>query len=110
MKLLFDHNLSPKLVNRLSAEFPGSTHVSSEGLDQASDDEIWDFAKANGLTIVTKDADFGDMQLLRGFPPKVLWLQTGNCTTQYLEDLIRQEQLAIVAFESDPKLGTMTLS
>jgi predicted nuclease of predicted toxin-antitoxin system len=110
MKLLFDHNLSPKLVGRLSAEFPGSTHVSMHGLDQAMDDEIWDFAKANGLTIVTKDADFSDMQLLQGFPPKVLWLQSGNCTTKYIEDLIRKEQPAIEAFGLDPKVGTMTLS
>ena len=110
MKLLFDHNLSPKLVNRLSAEFPGSTHVSMHGLDQAMDDEIWDFAIKNGLTIVTKDADFSDMQLLRGFPPKVLWLQTGNCTNRYLEDLLRQEQPAIEVFGSNPKIGTMTLS
>jgi len=110
MKLLFDHNLSPKLVNRQSAEFPGSSHVSMHALDQALDDDIWNFAKTNGFTIVTKDADFSDMQLLRGFPPKVLWLQTGNCTSKYLEDLLRQEHAAIKAFGSDPKVGTMTSS
>ena len=32
MKLLFDQNLSPKLVNRLADLFPGSGHVQSVGL------------------------------------------------------------------------------
>jgi predicted nuclease of predicted toxin-antitoxin system len=110
MKLLFDHNISPKLVNRLAAEFPGSTHVSLHALDRASDDEIWEFAKTNNLVIVTKDADFGDIEVLRGFPPKVLWLQLGNCTNQHIEDLLRSEQSAIEAFGKDQSVGTMALT
>jgi len=38
MKLLFDQNLPPKLVNRLADLFPGSSHVQSIRLDCASDD------------------------------------------------------------------------
>ncbi len=44
MKLLFDQNLSPKLVNRLADLFPGSIHVLSVGLDCADDDRIWEYA------------------------------------------------------------------
>ena len=51
MKLLFDQNLSPKLVNRLSNLFPGSSHVQSPALDCADDDLIWEHARLNGFAI-----------------------------------------------------------
>jgi len=37
MKLLFDHNLSPRLVHHLGAVFPSSTHVYYLGLDLVED-------------------------------------------------------------------------
>jgi predicted nuclease of predicted toxin-antitoxin system len=59
LKLLFDANLSPKLVGRLARLFPQSQHVFDTGLARfASDEAIWDYAKANGLTIVSADSDF----------------------------------------------------
>jgi predicted nuclease of predicted toxin-antitoxin system len=57
MKLLFDQNLSPKLVNRLADLFPGSSHVQSVGLDCGDDDPVWEHARLNGFAIVTKDED-----------------------------------------------------
>jgi predicted nuclease of predicted toxin-antitoxin system len=36
MKLLFDENLSHRLVAQLGAEFPGSVHVRDVGLAPAS--------------------------------------------------------------------------
>jgi predicted nuclease of predicted toxin-antitoxin system len=72
MKLLFDNNLSHKLVQRLSDIFPGSSHVMREQLDESNDQEIWLFARKNGFTIVTKDSDFNELRLLQGFPPKVI--------------------------------------
>jgi len=84
--------------------------VAMHGLDQATDDTIWNFARANGLTIVTKDADFPDIEVLRGFPPKGLWLQIGNCTNDEIEGLLRNQLLSIEAFGADPSVRTMTLS
>ena len=40
MRLLFDHNLSPKLVRRLADLYPDSTHVTDAGLDRATDIEL----------------------------------------------------------------------
>jgi predicted nuclease of predicted toxin-antitoxin system len=57
MKLLFDQNLSPELVNRLADLFPGSSHVQAVVLDCADDDQVWEHARLNGFAIVTKDAD-----------------------------------------------------
>ncbi len=47
----------------------------------ASDIEIWEFAKMNHFIIVTQDSDFNDLYLLKGFPPKILWFQTSNLRT-----------------------------
>src|SRR5213593_4048314 len=63
MKLLFDQNVSPKLVNRLADLFPGSSHVQSVGLDCASDDQVWEHARLNGFALVTKDADCNNLSV-----------------------------------------------
>jgi predicted nuclease of predicted toxin-antitoxin system len=82
MKLLFDHHLSPRLANRLGELFPDSSHVYLHSLDQADDRTVWEFARQHGFTLVTRDSDFSDLSALRGFPPRVLWLRIGNCTTR----------------------------
>lgn len=89
MRLLFDQNLSPVLVIRLSDLFPGSTHVSLVGLETAHDDAVWTYARTHGYMIVTKDADFDDIGVLRGFPPKLVLLRLGNCTTRQVEATLR---------------------
>lgn len=109
MKLLFDQNLSPKLVNRLADLFPDSAHVQSAGLECATDDAIWEYARLNSFAVVTKDEDYNDLSVLRGVPPKVLWLQTGNCTTAQVEALFRARFADIDAFEQDPDIGTLVL-
>jgi len=80
LKLLFDENLSPRLARRLADLYPDSSHVEDCGLLSASDDEVWDFARENGFVIVSKDSDFSERSVLRGSPPKVIWLRIGNCT------------------------------
>ena len=109
MKLLFDQNLSPSLVRHLAAEYPGSAHVSALGLDQALDIAVWTFARDHGFAIVTKDADFSDMSVLRGFPPKIVWLRLGNCATRDIEILLRLHKATIDALEHDPNIGTIEL-
>lgn len=54
MKLLFDENLSPKLVANLSDVFPDSAHVSRLGLGSASDREVWEYARQHGYTARTQ--------------------------------------------------------
>jgi predicted nuclease of predicted toxin-antitoxin system len=95
--LLFDQHLSPRLVGRLMDVFPGSVHVSEAGLAQALDRAVWEYARANNLLLVSKDADFGELGLLLGFPPKVAWTRHGNCTTGAIEDLLRDNRDTIEA-------------
>lgn len=40
MKLLYDHNLSPRLIERLSDIFPDGQHVALIGLETATDDQV----------------------------------------------------------------------
>ena len=48
MKLLLDQNLSRHLVRHLRDVFPESEHVSDLGLDGATDEEIWEYAREHG--------------------------------------------------------------
>ena len=85
MKLLFDHNLSYKLVGRLADLFPDSEHVRNVNLHEADDRTVWEYARANGFAIVSKDEDFHQLSFLYGAPPKVVWVRLGNCTTADIE-------------------------
>ena len=109
MKLLFDQNLSPRLVKQLVDLFPNSNHVFPLGLDQAEDIEVWEYAKLNDFVLVTKDADFGDISILRGFPPKVIWIRRGNCKTSHIEQILRDNFNIVEQFETDQTLGLITL-
>ena len=89
MKLLFDENLSPQLVPVLRDLYPGSAHVHECGLGSAADVAIWEYAKASGFTIVSKDSDFEERSVLSGAPPKIIWVRTGNCSSVEVESLLR---------------------
>jgi predicted nuclease of predicted toxin-antitoxin system len=109
MKLLFDQNLSSRLPARLADLHPGSDHVQNVGLDQATDEDVWDYARANGFAIVTKDGDYPNLVALRGHPPKVLWLRMGNGTTRQVEAAIRTNDAAVQAFAADPSVGVLEI-
>lgn len=109
MKLLFDHNLSPRLVKRLADLYPDSTHLHLLGLDRADDEVVWELARREDFLIVTKDADFSDLCMMRGFPPKVIWIRLGNCETQAVEAILRRRHDKIEALESDEVIGVLTL-
>ncbi len=110
MKLLFDENLSPKLPNRLRDLFPNSLHVRDVGMKATIDPMVWDYAKDNDLTIVSKDSDMHDLSLVFGNPPKVIWLRLGNCSTLQVENLLRREFRAMELFYSDETLSLLALS
>ena len=89
MKLLLDENLSPRLPRVLGDLFPDSLHVEDAGLDESADEIIRRYAVEHGLAIVTKDAEFAEHCLVKGAPPKVVWIRRGNCSTATVESLLR---------------------
>jgi len=109
VRLLFDHNLSPRLVNLLADIYPDSNHVFPLGLDQVPDKEIWEYAKQEGFLVVTKDADFSDLCILLGFPPKVIWIRRGNCRTSDIEAMLRRHFDNIKNLNEDQVMGVLTL-
>ena len=89
MKLLFDQNLSHRLVSVLASEYPDSVHVRDVGLSAA---------------------DFQQRALLYGHPPKVVWVRLGNCTTSAVAGLLRARQGDVLAFEADATAALLVLS
>ena len=85
MKLLFDENLSSRLVELLAADFPGCTHIEILGMRGAADTVVWNYAREHGYTIVSKDNDFRQRAFLDGPPPKVVWLSVGNAGTGLIQ-------------------------
>jgi predicted nuclease of predicted toxin-antitoxin system len=96
LKLIFDANLSPKLVGRLAHLFPDSVHVFEIGLERlTSDQAIWEYARSHGFVIVTADSDFLWLATDRGSPPKVVRLENCNYKTTIVEDLLRRNAVRI---------------
>ena len=110
MKLLFDENLSPKLVVRLADIFPDSLHVRDVGLQAANDPAVWEYARDNDLVIVSKDADMHQRSFLFGAPPKIVWVRLGNCSTNDVENLLRRHVNVLNIFYSDEVASFLSLS
>lgn len=101
MRLLFDQNLSRTLVTRIANLFPHSAHIMQLGLSEADDAVIWDYAKGDDWVIVSKDDDFHQRGFLFGHPPKVIILGLGNCSTDLVEQVLREHAEMIRQFSRD---------
>lgn len=55
MKLLFDENISSKLVNWVAEAFPESSHIDFLRMQGTTDSNIWEYAKTKNYIIVSKD-------------------------------------------------------
>jgi len=102
MKLLFDQNISFRVLKRLEEYFPGSVQVKDLGLENFSDIKIWNYAKEHNFSIVTFDSDFFDLANLFGHPPKIIWLRTGNRRTNEIAELLISKSDIILDFISNP--------
>lgn len=78
MKLLFDENLSFRIVGELADRFPGSSHVDLLGLRGQDGPTVWRHAAEHEYVLVSKDDDFRQLSLLHGAPPKVVLCAIGN--------------------------------
>ena len=105
MKLLLDENLSRRLVPFLQGAFPGTTQVALIGLEQASDRTLWNYAKENDYVIVTQDADFQELSLLLGHPPRVVWLKLHAPTRGAVLNVLIDCRAQIEERFADPAIG-----
>lgn len=98
MKILFDQNISFRVVKNLKVIFPEASQVRELGLENKTDREIWNFAKSNNYSIVTFDSDFFDLSNLLGSPPRIIWLRFGNINTKELTELLSGKSTLIEDF------------
>ena len=96
MKILLDANISQKLINKLKPIFGECAHVDLIGLNVPADDiDIWNYAFENDYVIITKDNDFLDLLELKGYPPKIVLLRTGNNSSAGLMELLIKKKSMI---------------
>ena len=105
MKLLFDQNISYRIISKLPEFFSDCKQVSSVGLENTGDIDIWQFAHDNDYVIVTFDSDFYDISLISGSPPKIIWLRTGNLTTIEIVKVLVGNLESISDFVSNPEFS-----
>lgn len=107
--LLLDQNLSPRLINRVIDLYPNVLHTDSVGLRNAPDRDVWEYARRYDYIVVSKDADFSELLLLFGTPPKIVWIRRGNCSTSEIAQLLRDHFEMIETFCDDPESGILAL-
>ncbi len=112
MRLLFDQNISFRVVNLLKDTFPNARHVKDFDLQFSSDREIWQFAKSNQYHIVTFDTDFYDLVTLYSYPPKIIWMRLGNTSTVNLSSIILKncDQIASFVDENQIEFGCLEIT
>lgn len=90
MKFIVDHNLPPRLARLLEQHFRGTRHTLDLDFDRMPDTELWQYAKDNGFHLITKDGDHFQLSLLKGAPPKVVWVRIGNAPASSVLELIKR--------------------
>jgi predicted nuclease of predicted toxin-antitoxin system len=70
-----------------------------------NDSYIWDFARQNNYNILTFDEDFFEIQNIHSFPPKIIWLRTGNIPTRLIAERLKQLESDINSFLENKEMG-----
>ena len=109
MRLLLDENLSESVLPAIADFYPESLHVRLLGAGGASDDIVWKLAKEHGCVLVTRDEDFLRLSIVRGAPPKVVWLAVGNCSNLGIVSILRKRHPELLDFTRHEQATFLTL-
>ena len=109
MKLLFDENVSYRIVKKILEVYPLSEHVSNVTPSLREDIAIFDYARMKGFIIVTFDEDFREIQSLAGFPPKIIWLRMGNTSTLNVFSKLVSNQSEIAELSENKETGILEI-
>ena len=104
MRLIADENISwrlKKLIPLWDILPPNEIRP----YQQLTDIVIWRFAKDNQYTILTFDEDFSELQNLYSYPPKIIWLRTGNVSTTEIAAILIRLTAEIESFLNIDELG-----
>jgi predicted nuclease of predicted toxin-antitoxin system len=110
LKFIVDTQLPPKLSDLFNNFGFDSIHTIDLPFKQfTSDDQIINIAKNQSRIIITKDKDFFDNYFLKGAPPKILLLTTGNISNSNLLELFKM-RLQNIADKFDNNADIVILS
>lgn len=99
-KYLIDVNLPRYFSLWASDEYEHIVNIN----DELTDSEIWAYAKQQGLTVVSKDADFSELALLNEPPPRVIHIKFGNLKMREFHQALSKIWLETCALSEDYKL------
>jgi predicted nuclease of predicted toxin-antitoxin system len=76
---------------RFFAQWNSPEYIHQLDIDETLPDQlIWEYARENGLTIISKDSDFSNRILLTEPPPKVIHIRLGNLTMRQFHQAVAQ--------------------
>ena len=84
-------------------------HVRFVGLKDASDLDFFQFARLENFSIVTFDSDYSDLSTMKGFPPRIIWIRTGNLTTKSIIKVLNQNEDQILGFLKNGNSGVLEI-
>jgi predicted nuclease of predicted toxin-antitoxin system len=103
IRLIADENISWRIKKLISWDILPVNEIKPG--QRASDTTIWNFAKTNDYHILTFDEDFAELQNLYSYPPKVIWLRTGNLNTSQIATKLLSLEKEIADFLQADELG-----
>lgn len=109
MKILIDENLPKSLAKTFSEFSIEANHVSEFNLLKQNDNVIWSFAIKESMTIISKDNDFYSLSVLKGYPPKIIFLQIGNCSVSNLKNILLSKKEIILEFLENDVNGLLII-
>jgi len=83
-RYLIDVNLPSRLPIWQSEAFIHQREID----DEWTDEQIWDYAQANNLTVISKDSDFSHRILFHQPPPRIIHIKFGNMKMKPFRELI----------------------
>ncbi len=105
IRLIADENVSWRL-KKLLPEWEILPYNEINPGKRLNDMMIWQYAKTNNYAILTFDEDFSEIQNIYNYPPKIIWLRTGNVSTSDIAELLKSLRNEIDKFLRDTSLGT----
>lgn len=89
MTIWVDAQLPPGITSWVAETYGiAAVAVRDLGLRDADDLDIFAFAKAAGVIVMTKDRDFVELVDRHGAPPQVIWLTCGNTSNARLREIL----------------------
>ena len=89
MTIWVDAQMSPAIAAWVSSNFAVSAvAIRDVGLRDAEDTEIFQAARRENATVMTKDSDFVLLLDRLGAPPQVIWVTCGNTSNARLKEIL----------------------